>query len=186
MNRIIRKIFLDLFRYIIQSKKKIYIFWYGKNAKHLKISTSDLFFQQNSNKGYNRLDIIVRYLAIENYFDQNDFGFELYNKMQEKRMGKDHAQTSGDVFKRLIKSWLENGYDPAYEIECDNNLSLLDGSHRLALALYMRVETVSCKVYGYNEKVAYGKEWFLGNGFTVQEIDNILDKYNEVCLFYTK
>ncbi len=126
MRELIRKVYLRIYKYIFTIKNKIWLQWQGKKAKHININVCDLFFQQNHNDGFERLDIIVRYLAIENYFGLNDFGFEMYNKMQEKRMGREHAKISADIFRKLIKSWTENGYDPKCEIECDCQMHLLD------------------------------------------------------------
>lgn len=181
MRQEIRNIFALILEHITIVKKKIISRYQEKKAKHIEMNIYDLFFQQNHVDGFNRLDIIVRYLAIENYFGKNDFGFELYSKMQEKRMGKEHALVSIGIFKELIDSWTKRGYDSTSEIECDCNLQLFDGSHRMALALYTKQNTIFCKVYGFVNDVVYGKEWFVENGFTIEEIKKILDKYEQIC-----
>jgi hypothetical protein len=56
--------------------------------KHIKCDVRELFFQQQRGNKFNRYDIVVRYLAIENYYKINDFGFNLYNKMQINRVGE--------------------------------------------------------------------------------------------------
>jgi len=180
----IKKICLVILKRIKVTMDEVLCQWYEKKAKHICINVCDLFYQQNRVGGFNRLDIIVRYLAIENYYGKNNYGFDMYCKMQEKRMGKEYAKVSVAAFKRLIKSWEDNGYDDESEIECDNNLFLLDGSHRMALALYTGQNIVSCKVYSYRNEVLYGKNWFIENGFTLKEIELILNKNEELFNLY--
>ena len=58
---------------------------------HFSLDVTELFFQHNTKQGFLRYDMIVRLLAIENYYGINDFGFDLYYKMQKARNGKFHA-----------------------------------------------------------------------------------------------
>ena len=48
-------------------------FYYNATVKHMKYNVEEIFLQQNLLKGYNRLDTVVRYLAVEEYYGKNDY-----------------------------------------------------------------------------------------------------------------
>lgn len=147
--------------------------------KQIAINVYEVFFQEN-NCSYNRLDIIVRYLAIENYYNKNIIGFNLYDKMQAARMGQGWAQSSSSIFKELIRSYEESGYNEDSKLLLDKNLKIIDGSHRMALALYHGIETYKAIVQDISTDTYYGNEWFIENGFSSHEIKCITDKYREL------
>lgn len=147
---------------------------------HVCISVKELFMQQNKHGGFNRYDIVVRYLAVENYYKKNECGFELYKKMQAKRVDDSYVPEAIEKFNKLIDSWENEGYKKESEIDCDKDLRLVDGSHRMALCLYFNVEKISCKVRSCVEDIDYGIDWFIENDFSVDEISIIQKKYNEL------
>lgn len=151
-----------------------------ENADHNEYDVEEIFLHQNKKNGYSRWDIVVRYLAVENYYEKNDFGFDLYRKMQEKRIKPEYVEASVDKFKELIKSYEEKGYDKNSEIVLDSNLNLVDGSHRMALALYHGQKNISCKVYNEPFSIDYGMEWFLEHDFSINEIDLIKKRCDEL------
>ena len=141
------------------------------------VSTKDLFLAQFDNGDYNAMDVIVKILAIENYYGLNDYGFNLYNKMQEKRVGENWETR----FKTLIKSVEDNGLMDVKSIDTDINYSIHDGAHRLALSIYHNVDKIKIRVYNTDIlRRRYGIEWFSNNDFTNDEISIILKKFKEV------
>ena len=112
----------------------------GKKKKSFSnlYDLKEIIYQQNRIDGYNRLDIFVRLLAIENEYGINSYGWDLYRKMQSKRCsdGGLSVEERVKIFKDLIRSWDEKGYDKSSKIRLDVDLMLEDGSHRLALAIY--------------------------------------------------
>lgn len=154
-----------------------------KRPVKVKMDVRELFAHQNksvSDFAYNRLDTVVRYLAIENYYGKNDFGFMLYEKMQNARMGQGYAPGSIEKYKELIASFDKNGYDGDSCITCDQNLKLVDGSHRLALCLYHGIPEISIQLMPQATNIEYGIEWFGKNGFTSEEIEVICEKCIEL------
>jgi hypothetical protein len=138
------------------------------------VDVRELFFQENK-EVFNRYDIIVRYLAIENYYGKNEFGFVLYEKMQAARIGKE----SLDKFKTLIQSY-EAGYQKDSCILLDSNLCLVDGSHRIALGLYHKMYEISCCIEPQSRDIQYGIDWFIENKFSFEEINLIIGKFYEI------
>ena len=141
----------------------------GKSAEMplqaTKIPTIELYFQQyNTDKTFNRYDIIVRLLAIENYYNENNFGWALYKKMQNFRIKDGYSELSVENFIKLIQSWEKYGYDIESKITVNKNIELLDGSHRLALALYYKTKELAVKVENTDNKPLYGIDWFVCAG----------------------
>ena len=143
---------------------------------HHTYDVRELFFQENCITGFNRYDMIVRLLAIENYYGKNNFGFTLYKKQQETRKREDwrNAETR---FRELIESYDKNGYDNNSEITLNKDLYLWDGSHRIALAMYHRNYQISCQVIPDTVRSSYGINWYVENSFTLNEIQQIQERY---------
>lgn len=151
-----------------------------QEQKHIDIDVNELFMQQYRNGRYNRMDIVVRYLAIENYHGINDYGFDLYCRMQARRMSEDYVNIAVNRFQELIVSWERDGYREGSEIECDRNLHLIDGSHRIAMGLYYGLEKLSCKIDSYEDDIEYGLDWFIEHGFEQNEIRLIAEKFDQL------
>lgn len=125
------------------------------------------------------LDIIVELLAAEEYYGINNYGFELYNKMQDLRDEKQYAIYAEIQYRELIKSIESNGYNASSEIVVDKYLKLLDGGHRLALAIYHKIPYVTIRILDKEQDLTYGIEWFATN-FSAEECNIISKKYEQV------
>lgn len=131
----------------------------------------------------NRADILVRMLAIDNFYNKNDFGFDLYTEMQHTRSRTNpfmpkHQIDYKDRFCNLITSF-ENGYNANHPIILNKNKELLDGSHRMALSLYNGINKIPALVYDEDFSVDYSINWFEQNGLS-HFIPHIMVKYEEV------
>ena len=86
----------------------------------------------------------------------------LYETMQ-----KDKGRVPDiEGFNKLIKSIQKKGFDPAYAIPVDENYDILDGSHRLAIALalnipiYVQTFSKASKNYEKNRLTSFSQEDF--------------------------
>jgi len=140
------------------------------------------FLQQVQGGRFNRFDTIVRILAIEEYFGENDYGWRLYEKMQKERVkdfqGEIPVATYRERFEELIKSFKENGYNSKYPIFCNDDNQLMDGSHRLACSIYFKEKEITVK-RAEQATIDYGLKWFEPN-FTQEELKYIQDRFNKV------
>lgn len=146
-----------------------------KIPETIMIDLRELLVQQYEGSEFNRYDIIVRLLAVENYYKKNDFGFDFYRKMQDYRVRLGYAEMAEKRFEKLINSVADCGYDTDSEIIVDRNLKLIDGSHRIALAIYHNISKVRIRVLDKFEDIHYGLEWFR-QYFSDSEC-KILDQY---------
>lgn len=177
LKNILEILYYDGLRYRILSKY---------NNCYNIINVKEIFQNEILNTGdFNRYDIIVRFLAIEEYHGKNKIGYRLYNKMQEKRT-KSNGIKYLEIFKQTIESFERNGYDIEYPIELSRGLKLQDGSHRMALILYYNIPRISFRINSiFENKISYGIDWFKNNGFEFEEIKVIENKYNELKIkFY--
>lgn len=153
----------------------------NKNQRfHQIYDIRELISQEFHDGKFNRYDIIVRLLAIENFYGKNNFGFNLYRKMQANRMDPARTDDYERTFKKLILSYKEHGYKESSEITLTNDLKLEDGSHRIALALFHNYQFISCQVLNYSRKIHYGIDSFIEYGFSKNDITNIKKKFDEI------
>lgn len=181
-----------IFRKVVQKIKnrlKVYLkkIWklqwaYQANSDLLIMQNTDKFLAYQYKDGkYNRYDVIVRYLAVENHQGKNKFGFDLYRKMQTKR---GFVKGAEENFKLLIDSVVKNGFDECCALPVGKNQELADGSHRLALALYFDEKLIPLKLNRFAYETYYGIDWFKENNFTNDEIQILEDRKRNI--FYEK
>ena len=140
------------------------------------------FLQQVQQGRFNRFDTIVRLLAIEAHFNENDYGWTLYEKMQTLRNqdnpNQPDAKTFRSRFEAVIESIKQEGYNHKYPVYCNKNNQLMDGSHRLACAIYFKEKTIKVKI-AEQTVVDYSWAWFEKH-FTPEELDYIQNGYQNV------
>lgn len=153
-------------------------------GKKQQMSLQDLLAMQQMNGELLRLDIIVRYLAIKDYYGRQMngiSGFELYKKMQDTRIEKGYSVDAEDKFRKLIASYENHGYDEKSRVIVDKNLHIIDGSHRVAMGLYHEMDCISVLILNVEYSVKdYSIDWFYQNGFTDEEMDLIKQASEEV------
>lgn len=134
---------------------------------------------------YNRVDLIVKLLYIDAYITSKDYNYykNLYLKhikyqnwfMEwDKKSEKDFLSH----FNKLIDSMKNHNFDNRYPIILWENNTLLDGAHRFACSIYLKIEPIFEEK---NEKwINWPIEWFIKNHFTQDEIINIIKKLKEL------
>lgn len=154
---------------------------FGKKYKVLRnteIPVRDLYLAQyfrNDFTNYMHVDGAVRYLAIENYYGKDNNGFDLYRKMQAPS-GFDWTQR----YEKLINSYEKNGFKDDNVLELDEHFAVMDGSHRLTLALYAQQEFIKAKIFKCERNRNFDYDWFWKNDFSSQECHIIKAKSQEM------
>ena len=138
-------------------------------------SVRDLILSQFVSGVYKGYDITVRLLAIEQYYGKNSIGYSLYRKMQSPT-GFDWIPR----YSKLIASYEQNGFEDDNPIEVDDHLTLMDGAHRLALALYHNDEIVPARIYKNDRERPYDYNWFWQMNFSADEISLIHNRTVEL------
>lgn len=83
-------------------------------------------------------------------------------------------------FTELIKSIEKHGFCGESNILVDGNMQLIDGSHRLACALYFDAERIPIRIQPQLTNIKYDVEWFRSAGFNDQEINIICEKQKDI------
>lgn len=144
-------------------------------------------FKRTIGNNLDNADLLIRLLAIDNYFGKNDYGFELYKKMQQVRINtnKEILTKYKDwetEFKKMIKLFEKNGYMNDYPVELSKDFRVFNGAHRLCCALAFNIEKIPVRfTSNYIDRIwyDYSIEWFKNNGLSDFE-KFIMQKYNEL------
>lgn len=171
--RIVKRV-LSIRNYAPALKQDIPVI-YLVNSRYLNgIIVQDLISKHYTNYEFDRYDTIVRYSAIECINGENDYGLQLYEKMQQTRGTRDNSSA---IFSALINKINQDGIDPRSNIEIDIDGKLVDGSHRLACALYYNQDIISTRIRkGKFVCPDYSINWFKNNGFSADELNIIEEK----------
>lgn len=147
-------------------------------------------FQNSMHDNLNISDVIIRILAIENFYKKNNFGFEIYNLMQKTRVKFNpnipkYRADNQDQFINLIKSFEKKGYDEKFPIQLNKDLELLDGSHRLSLSVFHKLNSIPYYIPNdkRNVKVDYSIEWFSSHSLS-KLVPIIRTKYIQIIKDY--
>lgn len=116
-------------------------------------------------------DIYFRMAVIDEYLKGNDNIWNLYDKMQNTRVSQigaliKHMKEHKDDFISLIESVKNDGYNINYPILINDEGVIIDGAHRMATALYFKVEKVSVLLkeeYKTKRTREYREKWFKDN-----------------------
>jgi hypothetical protein len=114
-------------------------------------------FKKNFGGGY----LFMRYLTIDHIEKGIDTPFKEYDAMQKNRVNRDTVED----FYLLITNIKNNGFSNKYPLSVDLGANIIDGSHRLACALYYNIDKISYTVIQSNSNIRYGLEWFKRQGF---------------------
>ena len=150
------------------------------------IPKSSEYSNLNKKSLFKRWDLIPRYLAIENHYGENDYGWDLFRKLrlhQSSEFGDGTAQTLYDQttrtnFETLIES-IKIGYNRDYPIVVnETGLRINKGWLRFACCLYFQVDVIPCKFDTLNPNPSYSKSWMMTEvGYTNDEMLLIEESY---------
>ena len=173
------------------------------------IPTNWLLINSMSNN-MNISDVMIRYLVVKEFYECtnsnekellynqrgnmnydviNELGFPmmaLYYKMQSKRAEYVKRITTINVedsvynFINLIEKVDKHGFDTKYPLEINQDFCLLDGAHRLTLALYHKIPKI--KIFfngGLNFTPNYSLQWFKDMNM-VEYVDIIMNTYKDI------
>ena len=132
------------------------------------ISTSHLLAKQVINNAFNRYDLVIRYMGVSSFLNDDNLGVSLYQKMQKKRKGSVY-KNPWRVFQELIVSIRDNGYDFDQPILVNKDMHIIDGAHRLACALFFNEPFVTIQINKKLNFSPYAIDWFESNSFNARD-----------------
>ncbi len=145
------------------------------------ISLSSCFIQEIcvetsalNNNIVDHLGIAIRYAAIDQFYQCNQQGYDLYKRGIAIFSNVETAESRLQWFISLIEDVDRVGYKQI-PICVDQNHEIIDGEHRYALALYHHIDIITCRFYNcenYHKREVYLTEDVLrDHGFVQAEID---------------
>tara|TARA_A100001037_G_scaffold244817_1_gene225972 strand:+ start:112692 stop:113225 length:534 start_codon:yes stop_codon:yes gene_type:complete len=148
------------------------------------IPSFNKFSHLNKGTDFNRWDLIPRYLAIEEHFGENDYGWEMFRKLrlhQSSEFADGSAQTLYDQsartdFEVLIDSMQKHGYKRRFALIVNqDNLKITKGWSRFACCLYFEIDTIPCKYDTIDPTEGYDLNWMQNDvGYETKEINQIV------------
>ncbi len=144
------------------------------------------FLKHSMGENMNIADIMIRILAIENYYGKNNYGFQLYNKMQKIRVNSNpmipqYRADNQERFIEIINSFKKNNFIDKYPISINEDFKLFDGTHRLSCSIFFGIKRIPVK---FEERTIerhpdYSLNWFKKVGLE-NYIPIIKNKYKEI------
>lgn len=138
--------------------------------------------------------LAVRLAAAEQHDGKNTFGYEFYKRAQGMHCMEHTAAERLLQFIRLMEDWKALGYRKEYPLCLNRNYEVIDGNHRLAVAVYYHLKKISCNIYPTEIPLAeiHGKEPIMPrgmlreHGFTEKEIRKLDEIQERYLNFYEK
>lgn len=127
--------------------------------------------------------LAIWYMAIDQYYGKNDYGYSLYVRAWNLSGELNTAKGRLQKFKELIGTWDLHGYDEASSISVLDNYHVIDGSHRVSLAVYHGLSSLWGRMYAYpdsmnlihDKNILLPREFLLEHNFEPDIIDKIDD-----------
>lgn len=137
----------------------------------LRGSTAELVARQHGPSGYNRLDLIVLYLAIQEARGESEGNIALLEKLVQRDPGRRKADRA--VLEFLKRDTLSNGVFIPNNLLIDSDLSLIGAVAPLALAVAHGETELPVEIKRPHRGQCYDLQWFRTRGFAPPEIEAI-------------
>ncbi|GAG60214.1 unnamed protein product [marine sediment metagenome] len=135
-------------------------------------------------EGFNRMDLIPRYLAVGNHVGANDYGWDIYSKMMDiVERGKRTSEQQRENFISLIDTVGNETFDLEEHplLFKTGTWRLADGAHRLSCALYFGHGTISMVMDNKAKLHDFiGIDWFEKRDFTREQVRQILRARDDI------
>lgn len=126
---------------------------------------------------FNRMDMLMRLVCAERddpkwwrkYRKMQHIRVIKLRKMRPEKWPKGFEKRRVKLFKALLESFKEKGYDMSVKgIRLDKDLELANGSHRLACCILNGIEEIPVQWPSISTKVrrGYSLKWFHKHGFS--------------------
>lgn len=136
----IKKILLSKYDRLVYLKRDVYDYL---TRKEVKVSLGDLIQDQSVSDG-TLLIVASRLMDVEAFVNNHDEKFFWQKKLSGIKYYNDEEWVA--LFKSIIKSYQEKGYNGKSHFLLDRNQMLRNGTHRTALHLFYKIYTAKAYV----------------------------------------
>lgn len=125
--------------------------------------------------------LAVRLAAIEQYDGNNSYGYDYYIRAQMMHCEEHTARQRLQQFKRLMEDWKKYGYRREHPLFLNRGYEVIDGNHRLALAVYHGQNAIFCNIYPtmiplidiHGQEPVMPKAVLIQHGFMQEELERL-------------
>ena len=181
-SKIVKTIYYDEFKELLDNKYLLSLLRKRKKIRIFKSNAINLISKY-------RYDVFVKYYYVQAYITKNNYSLakkiyldniKSFNNFREPDGRKKGPKDFVEKFNELIDDIKINGNKKTI-IPITKNGEIIDGSHRLAISLYLKLD-VEFAIFDFLD-VNYGKKFFLNRGFK-RKYSKIIDE--EVIRRYEK
>lgn len=138
--------------------------------------------------------LAVRLAVMEQHDGKNTFGYDFYKRAQGTYCMEHTVTERLGQFIRLMEDWRRQGYRREYPLVLNRNYEVIDGNHRLAAAVYYRLEKILCNIYPteiplteiHGKEPVMSMEMLQRHGFSGEEIEKLVEIQERYLRFYEK
>lgn len=173
---------------MIEAFRKLYGFllrvYNSITAKTVDVSIADLMYPHKSDSlemDYTQFTTIARIMDIEAYMKGDD-SFKYQAALERMIKGKKFYDYEKDKrrFQRLINSIDKHGYDSSVKCDIDLDGYITDGTHRIAMAWYIGMFIMPCRVI--RRRVKRPIDWFYMHS---SDSDIFIEAANRARVFHS-
>ena len=173
---IFKRLILRLYNMLYDNFYKVYDYFTSqkKNVKIFDLLRPNL----DGEPSFLQLVVVSRLLDIENYCSGECLDFYYMNEISKNSSGFDR-NIANQNFINLIDSFKKNGYNPSSRLVVDKDQNLWNGTHRLAMCIYLGINHVNVLERKRKCDFKMPVDW-LRNQLSTEDFNCILEKYNSI------
>ncbi|MBA2669115.1 MAG: class I SAM-dependent methyltransferase [Gemmatimonadetes bacterium] len=150
----------------------------GASRVGLRGSTAELVARQHGPSGYNRMDLVVMYLAIQEARGEGEGKIALLEKLVQRDPARRKADSA--ILEFLKRDTLSNGLFIPNNLLIDSGMSLVASVAPLAMAVSHGDTEIPVEIRRRHRGQCYDLQWFRTHGFAPVEIEAIEAARTEV------
>lgn len=139
-------------------------------------------------KANNYYSIPIRYLVLDEINGKNSFGCDIYLKYIGYFSTLATAKARLQLFEKMYSDMINKVFKSSSPIILDENLFILDGTHRITISKYMGGDTIKADIYHSSSNMIRNLKIACPNdvnelkkiGLNKKEIDGVLNMYEEL------
>lgn len=156
--------------------------WYDITfKKELTVAVADLMLLRDGEIYNRQFYVAARLLDAKLYYEKGDASFPYQVAVSYNYRPKSYdREKRTKEFIELLESVKENGYDPDSHIAIDKDLQLINGTHRIALALYYNIKELTADCWRRRNIVEKGIEHWTASAIDPTILKNVLHEHETI------
>ena len=156
--------------------------WYDITfKKELTVAVADLMLLRDGEIYNRQFYVAARLLDTKLYYENGDTSFPYQVAVSYNYRPKSYdREKRTKEFIELLESVKEYGYDTNSHIAIDKDVQLINGTHRIALALYYNIRELTVDCWRRRNIVEKGIEHWTASAIDPTILKNVLHQFNDI------